>query len=158
MKRSFSVVCAWVFCLIGFSAVQAGEQRVLLSFDGSGHQVRQIVHTDSTPAKVPGLETSTSYAVVPDLQALRREMKAGSATLLWLDDAGSQMALVYEPDPRLSHAPSHIDGTSESRFGEQAGAWLVTGPAGATQLLLLLAEDQSLGLGFESWNLSLAGY
>ena len=158
MKSLSSVLWIGVFCLLGFSAVLADEQRVLLSFDGSGHQVRQIVHTNSASGIVPGSETSTSRAVVPDLPALRRDMKPGSATLLWLDDAGLQMALVYEPDPRLSRAPSHIDGTSESRFGEQAGAWLVTGPAGATQLLVLLAEDQVLGLGFETWNLSLAGY
>ena len=158
MKSSFSVLWVWCFCLLSVSVVQADEQRVLLSFDGSGHQVRQIVYTNSAMETVPELETSTSSAVVPDLPALRRDMKPGSATLLWLDDAGLQMALIYEPDPRLSHAPSHIDGSSESRFGEQTGAWLVTGPADATQLLVLMAENQALGLGFETWNLSLAGH
>ena len=158
MKRSTTVLCVWILCLLGFSEIQAGEQRVLLSFDGSGHQIRQIIRTSGVSEIRPESEPDGSSKVVPDLLALRRDMRSGSATLLWLDNAGLQMAVVYEPDPRLSHAPSHIDGTGESRLGENAGAWLVTGPEGATQLLVLLAEVQSLGLGVETWDLSLAGY
>ena len=97
-------------------------------------------------------------AVAPDLPALQKELVPGFVIVLWLDDQGLQQASTKVPDPRLSHGPSHVDGLSKSRHGERSGAWLVTGPSEATQLLVLLPEDLSLGLGYEMWEVSLADY
>ena len=158
MKRSFFLLWALATWFSSWTSSQAAEQRVLLSFDNAGHRVEKILHTDNRQVLAETPDPQEDNAVVPDLPALQNELIAGFVIVLWLDDQGLQQASTKVPDPRLSHGPSHVDGLSKSRHGERSGAWLVTGPSEATQLLVLLPEDLSLGLGFEMWEVSLADY
>lgn len=158
MKKSFLLLWTLATCFFSWTSAQAVEQRVLLSFDNAGHRVEKILHTDNRQVLTDTPVPQEFIAVAPDLPALQKELVPGFVIVLWLDDQGLQQASTKVPDPRLSHGPSHVDGLSKSRHGERSGAWLVTGPSEATQLLVLLPEDLSLGLGYEMWEVSLADY
>lgn len=149
-----------VFHLLGalflLSPVIADDQRILLSFDNSGHQVRQIVRSPPRTLRESSADgVSTVVRGLRDIQVLIAELQPGVAVLLWADDDGHIHARTEEPDPRISHAPAHIDGSSKSRSGNTSGAWLIGGPEEATSVTILLPSDPSLGLAFEQWDVQL---
>ncbi len=160
MKRTlmWSTAIAGFFC----AAIAAeGQQRVLLSFDDAGHQVRKIVRIEAKntlqvrPSE-PDTQVLDTLAEESYLDTLISQLKPGNATLVWLDESGRWYANTSEPDPRVAHAPSHINGRSQGRVGDVVSAWLVTGPESARFLTILLPEDASLALAFEQWNINLS--
>jgi len=143
--------------------VLAADQRVLLSFDNAGHQVRQVVrptvYQGSFLAEKNAEKNSHEPKThKPDVDLLASQQLPGTALLLWLDDEGYLHARTDESDPRVSHAPAHINSSAGSRQGNLSGAWLVTGPASATSLKIFLASDPALGLAAEQWHISLVGW
>ncbi len=132
---------------------QPSEQRVLLSFDNSGHHVRQIIHSEAQVLQAeptPLLETELNY-----LQAAVADLVPGQAMLLWQDDEGGWYPRSQVPDPRVSHAPAHIFGAENSQVGDVSGAWLVSGSGRASRLIILLPRNTALGLAFEQWDVAL---
>ena len=150
--KLLSIVC--LSCIT--SSVFAGEQRVLMSFDNSGHHVRHIANLESTRTLRSGIKNSRVTTLErPDIEAMISELQPGVALIVWTDDEGYLQLKTEEPDPRVSHAPAHINGAGASRLGQRAGAWLVIGPDSATSITILLPSDASLGLGFEQWEVLL---
>lgn len=155
--KQFALIC-WV--LLAFSSYslsandrQASEQRILLSFDNSGHQVSKIIHS-----KAQSIQAEPTLIRAPEgnyLQAAVADLRPGQATLLWQDDQGNWYPKSQAPDPRVSHAPAHISGAENSQVSEVSGAWLVSGPGKASRLIILLPRNTALGLGFEQWDVVL---
>ena len=143
---------------IASSMAQASELRVLLSFDNAGHEVRQIIRNDrGTSIFDKEVAAATAQSILPDINALGAELDQGMARLVWLNDQGYISAVTQEPDPRVSHSPTHITGADGSRIGERKGAWLVTGPEDAISLVILMPGDDKVGLAFEQWEVRLDG-
>lgn len=144
----------FVLCPAFASDKPRGEIRVLLSFDNSGHQVRNIIRSKLAPSLLP----QPALINTPEGEYLEEQLAAlqpGRATLLWLDKQGNWYPSTNEPDPRVAHSPAHITGAENTRVGESSGAWLVSGPGSASRLIILLPRNTSLGLGFEQWNVFL---
>lgn len=148
----FRALC--VLCVS--SIVIAGEQRVLMSFDNSGHHVRHIVMSQSRRSMQSTVkDNAASHIEHSDIEALISRLRPGFALLVWKNNAGHSNVQTKVPDPRVSHAPAHINGSGKSRLGKREGAWLVVGPDSATSVNILLPANPSLGLGFEQWEVSL---
>ena len=156
--RLFIVGAAYAVCLmsaIASAMAQADELRVLLSFDNAGHQVRQIIRNDRSTSIISKPQAAVAELMLPDISVLGAELERGMARLIWLDDQGYVAAVTQEPDPRVSHSPTHITGANGSRIGEREGAWLVTGPVDALSLVILMPGDDRVGLAFEQWDVPL---
>jgi len=146
-------------CLAGMmTTVIASEQRVLLSFDNSGHQVRKIVYPEAQPMLLqPATPDATARQRSQiDVQSLIATLEPGTARLIWKDDDGLVAANTEVPDPRILHAPGHVSGPNKSLLGQKSGAWMVEGPQSATSVMILLPAHLSLGLAFEQWEVLLA--
>ncbi|MFK7860888.1 MAG: hypothetical protein AB8B64_18870 [Granulosicoccus sp.] len=144
----------WFLCLS--IPVFADEQRVLLSFDNAGHRVSQIVRPHSEKSLRQNVTASLARPLMqPDMDKLISLLAPGIAMLVWIDDEGNFHAGTNEPDPRISHAPNHIDGADGTKQGNISGAWLVSGPVAATRVTILLPSNPSLGLAYEQWQVSL---
>ncbi len=156
MKRFAPI--SWAFlavfsCSLFASDGQASEQRVLLSFDNSGHHVRNIIRSEAQ-----SLQPEPTLISAPEgiyLQAVLADLEPGQASLLWLDDQGDWYPSTQVPDPRVSHAPGHINGAENTLVSDVSGAWLVSGPSKASRLIILLPRNTALGLGFEQWEVTL---
>lgn len=143
------------FCIAGLAPVAAGEISVLLSFDNSGHQVVLVRSVGSPDAPASATPESSIGNEILDMSTLIKELESGTATLVWKDENGHLQSRTYEPDPRVTRSPGHIDGEAGTRVGERKGAWLVSGPDTATSLTILLPGDVAVGLGFEQWEIAL---
>lgn len=159
MKLKHSVLqtaLAIVLMSAGASAwAQANELRVLLAFDNAGHHVRQVVRINHGTSIFNAPQASVADRVLPDIAVLGAQLERGLARLVWLDEQGFVSAVTQEPDPRISHAPTHITGDYGSRVGERKGAWLVTGPDDARSLVILMPGDERVGMAFEQWEVFL---
>lgn len=159
MKLKQSILQAALAILLvstsAFSSAQANELRVLLAFDNAGHHLRQIVRNNHGTSIFDVPQASLADGILPDIEALGAELERGLARLVWLDEQGFVSAVTQEPDPRISHAPTHITGDDGSRVGERKGAWLVTGPDNAQSLVILMPDDDRMGLAFEQWEVFL---
>ncbi len=160
MKLKQSVLLAALAILLSststYLSAQASELRVLLAFDNAGHHVRQIVSNNQGTSIFDEPQASLADdGILPDIEALGAELERGLARLVWLDEQGFVSAVTQEPDPRISHAPTHITGDDGSRVSERKGAWLVTGPDNAQSLVILMPGDERVGLAFEQWEVLL---
>lgn len=155
--KSRALTLVYGLCLLCITSVTAaGEQRVLLSFDNAGHHVRHVVKLKRTTTTNPLTKNPLVLNLErPDINALMRQLQPGVALLVWTDNEGYAHLHTREPDPRISHAPAHINRAGASRLGQAAGAWLITGPDVATMVTILLPSDPSLGLASEQWAVSL---
>jgi len=151
-----TMLAVCIVAAIGTSSVLADEQRVLIRFDDSGHQVKNVWQTGANTGKIKEPLARSSQTMPFDAAALSYP-EPGSALVVWLDSQHVELLRSFEPDPRLSHAPSHINGAGQSRIGGREGAWLITGPVLAVSVYIMLPADLSVGLGPERWELALAG-
>lgn len=162
--KILTLVVFTVAALCAAAVSAEGQQRVLLSFDNAGHHVSQIVRvgvnnktlsvSSSTRLTARSVERG-AVANALDLETLIAQLEPSVATLMWLDENGSTIRNTTEPDPRISHAPTHVSAYGEGRVGESEGAWLVTGPGSGKFLTILLPADTSLALAFEQWTVDL---
>lgn len=155
LRSSIAKVALAVFLVSAGALAEASELRVLLAFDNAGHQVRQIVRNEHGTSIIDKPPAPAENLVFPDISALGSGLERGFARLVWLDEQGYVSAVTQEPDPRVSHAPTHISGADGSRVGERKGAWLVTGPNDARSLVILMPGDERVGLAFEQWEVLL---
>lgn len=139
-------------CLLCASGHTLAEQRVLLSFDHAGHELRKLVQTDNATYK---RFKSTITSQVADIESMYQDLTPGVVTLVWTDADGYLERKTTAPDPRISRAPAHIDGLDKSLQTVTQGAWLVTGPQSASRLIILMAAHESLNLPFERWEVEL---
>ena len=150
----YLIVCS--IAVVNSGTALANDQRVLLSFTEAGHEVKNIWYTGASKARIkePLLTPTQTKRFDPASEAYP---ESGNALVIWLDSQGLEMSRTIEPDPRLSHAPSHILGTSQSILGGREGAWLITGPAESVSVYIILPGDLSAGLGPERWELAFTG-
>lgn len=155
LSVAITVLSVTLLLTVAPVSAKASELRVLLAFDDSGHQVRRIVRSRQGTSIIDKAEAPVAAMVLPDISLLSADLKRGFARLVWLDDQGYVSAVTQEPDPRVSQAPNHITGAHGSRVAERKGAWLVTGPDSALSLLILMPGDETVGLGYEQWEVRL---
>ena len=139
------------------SSSEASQVRVLLSFDNSGHHVRKVVFTADT-LSTPAIEKRDILAADLELPSLEDRLESGMATIIWSNNRMETIAVTTEPDPRLSHSPAQRFQADKTRLSKPAGAWLVDGPASASNLTILLPASFRFRLGFEQWAISLERY
>ncbi len=115
------------------SLVVVADIRVLVRFDESGHFVHSLTEAptqkvlrktapDSTV--ISARSTQLTHVLSPSdrIEAARALLRDETATLLWFDASGIWLSNTEEPDPRVTRAPSHIDGDSKSHTGLNHGA------------------------------------
>lgn len=128
------------------------EQRVLLSFDHAGHELKQVVRTDNLSYGRSKAETAQETV---DIESFYQSLTPGVVMLFWTDADGHLQATTTAPDPRISRGPSHIEGIDKSLQTVSQGAWLVSGPQTANRLIILMAAYEILDLPFERWEVEL---
>ncbi|NND90522.1 MAG: hypothetical protein HKN42_06630 [Granulosicoccus sp.] len=137
------ITCLLCGCVLSTSAVQA-DLRVLFRFDETGVQVHKVISTTRDRARTDSLRTE-----VPD------DIPAAMATLIWRDENGAIAHISIVPDPRVSHSPEHMYGTSPSQVGLSGGAWVADAPDNAYSVVIELQERVDLALSAETWTLYL---
>lgn len=153
--------------LIVVSTTAIADLRVLFRFDESGHHVHSVteapVYQSLRKSEPEDATISPDSGLLPEsLSAAERvavavtQLRATTATLLWFDASGVWLSNSEVPDPRVAHAPAHIDGVNESQVGFSSGAWLATGPDDATEVTILFPAHAALALGFEEWHATLS--
>ncbi|MFK7891023.1 MAG: hypothetical protein AB8B63_09445 [Granulosicoccus sp.] len=129
-------------------------QRVLIDFSESGFAVVKVV-------SVPGIDYNRSvdddgtgqkpgFTNVADAI---ESLKPGQAMLIWQNEKLEWLHVSTFDDPRIVQSPMHATSVIDSRAGLARGAWIADGPDDAERVVLLIAENQLLGLQFEQWPL-----
>jgi hypothetical protein len=152
------IVVATATVLIA-TALQA-DVRVLFRFDETGHQVHRVFQLQPEPissvlqqrerGSAPGKQSNPSETHNSETHNAGDTLH-GEARVSWFNAAGAWLTTSLVADPRISHAPAHIDGGSASQVVQSQGAWLATGPAAAARVTIELPENLSIGLGHEIW-------
>jgi len=82
-------------------------------------------------------------------------LEPGKGLIVWTDSEDHLHATIRQPDPRISRSPLHIENAENSRFGRESGAWLITGPASASRVIIVMPANPALGLALERWEVDL---
>jgi hypothetical protein len=156
---------AAVLCFgLALSGIAHAERRVLFGFDEAGVRVHRIVDLQSAidpavdmPAKPfgGGFHSDAFNSARNASGDNEQAATLTTAVLTWLDKAGETVSLSRIADPREAHSPDHLTGVSPSRVGLTAGAWVATAPDSAVAVVVEFPERTSLGLGAQTWTLTL---
>ena len=138
--------------LASFCSPAKAEQRVLFSFDESGHQVHKVFDI-GTRRSLHDSESLKGSATSRSVESAMLLMVPGQATLIWQDQDMQWLATTSVPDPRVAHSPGHTSGFDATRVGLQEGAWMANGPEQAARVIVVLPHNASLNLGSEQWPL-----
>lgn len=155
MKSLFLCSLVFLSSFVSVNAFATLQQRVLLSFDGQGYRLVRVIRPTTVDVEDERMKSFANAEKALDVRGLITRQSAGSAKLVWVDGSGGVQATTIEPDPRVAHGPAHIDGTNESRKSRSEGAWLVSGPASAFRVIILMPEVANLGLPQERWEVDL---
>ena len=162
VSRLFQLA-ALVACLCIVNANAWADVRVLFRFVASGHHVHSLTKAPTRQllrkpepdvAKISSRSATLadSLLVSERISAATAQLRATTATLLWFDSSGAWLSNSEVPDPRVAHAPAHIDGVNQSQVGLYSGAWLATGPDEASEVTILFPANAAVALGFEQWH------
>lgn len=150
MNGRYRVVICMMAALL-FSQAYA-EQRVLFSFDESGHYVHRIFSVNARRS-LKQLEAAERREQTDPLATALAQMKPGRATLIWQSQNLDWLATTHVPDPRITHSPEHASNSNATRAGLLTGGWIADGPDEAERVLVLLPAHPILNLGLERWPL-----
>lgn len=141
----------WIAILLGLSSAAFADLRVLVSFDGDVHSISQtfgVVSSDLPESEL------VAHSRIRRQSEWQTEKVAHRVAVSWFDAQGVRLLQHYINDPRVAHAP-HQEMSVEQPFqypfqyiGHLSGSYLLSGPDGATQVVLqfpqLLLSDSSL--------------
>ncbi len=121
-----------------------GDRKVLFTFDDSGIQAHRVVEIAASGENYPA--TVAELPVSPE----------GNLVMMkWLDANGQLLAVTQMSDPRVASSPGHVKPSSVSRLGLIEGAWVDVGPDGTETVIVEFPQNVALGLGLETWTVSL---
>lgn len=134
-----------ILCVgVSLSGSVYADLRVLFTFDKMGVKAQQVVEVAGSGENYP--------ASVAELPVLSME---NLVMMKWIDSNGQLLAVTQIPDPRVISSPGHVNPSSVSRVGLTEGAWVGDGPDGTEVVTIEFSENVTLGLGRETWSVSL---
>ena len=129
---------------LSLSGSAYGDLKVLFTFDNSGIKAHRVVE----------IPASGEYYPLP-LAELPVLPKGNMVMMKWMDASGQLLAVTQMSDPRIASSPEHMNPSSVSRVGLIEGAWVGDGPDGSEVVIIEFPQNVVLGLGLETWSVSL---
>ena len=123
--------------------------RVLFKFDENGVFVRQLVKVEEDPFEGQDL---TANPLATDFSGLT----GNNVFLQWFGSRGELILTTSVTDPRVTRAPSHVEGSVIGRSVVTNGGWIAAGPAGANRIVVHMPANPGMALVGESWHLELS--